>query len=159
MSRATFLMTSNIGAHIFDKEHRLGFVKARTHDDFTKEIRAELRKELRPEFLNRIDEVLVYFPLETDDLLQIGRRTLASLQQRFARRGIWLTVADDVYSFLVERVVGREGARSLQRLTEKLIARPLTELLLSSDDFRMVEVVVSDGSICVQALQMHQQEV
>lgn len=159
MSRATFLMTSNIGAHIFDKEHRLGFVKARTHDDFTKEIRAELRKELRPEFLNRIDEILVYFPLETDDLLQIGRRTLASLQKRFARRGIWLTVADDVYAFLVERVVGREGARSLQRLTEKLIARPLTELLLSSDELRMVEVIVSDGSICVQALQTHQQEV
>lgn len=136
------IMTSNLGAsHLKPSGPVMGFS---TGDDSAKdreasfeiakkEIMADVKRFFRPEFLNRIDEIIVFKPLEQKDLRQIVDILLKDLTKRLGEKGValdWTTSADDV---LVEEGTDfAYGARPLKRAIQKLVEDPIAEMLLSS---------------------------
>lgn len=134
------IMTSNLGAsHLKPSAPVMGFAagtgtdkdKAASFDMAKKEILDDVKKFFRPEFLNRIDEMLVFKPLETDDLRRIVALLLEDLGRRLQEKGVqmtWTTEADDV--LVQEGTDFAYGARPLKRAIQKLVEDPIAEMLL-----------------------------
>jgi ATP-dependent Clp protease ATP-binding subunit ClpB len=120
------IMTSNLGSHIFREHARPEQVRPL--------LMQELRNTLRPEFLNRIDEVVIFAPLGREALDRIVDIQLGHLRQRLAARRIELTVTDAARALL-----GREGydptfgARPLKRTIQRLVQDPLSLKLLQRE--------------------------
>lgn len=136
------IMTSNLGAsHLKPSGPVMGFsTGGDSAKDWEasfavakKEIMADVKRFFRPEFLNRIDEIIVFKPLEQKDLRQIVDILLKDLTKRLGEKGValdWTTAADDV---LVEEGTDfAYGARPLKRAIQKLVEDPIAEMLLSS---------------------------
>jgi ATP-dependent Clp protease ATP-binding subunit ClpC len=135
------IMTSNTGAgQIFD-EAVIGFNTSpskqlaeieKVHEENTDKVMAELRRQFRPEFLNRIDRVIVFRPLAQMDIKEIVNLQLNRLGLRLAERQIRLKVTDGAKKLLVEKGHDvKNGARPLKRVIQQLIEDPLAEALLS----------------------------
>ena len=95
---------------------------------------ADVKRFFRPEFLNRIDEIIVFKPLEQKDLRQIVDILLKDLTKRLGEKGIamdWTTAADDI--LVKEGTDFAYGARPLKRAIQKLVEDPISEMLLSGD--------------------------
>lgn len=137
------IMTSNLGAsHLKPSGPVMGFStggdSAKDREAFfevaKKEIMADVKRFFRPEFLNRIDEIIVFKPLEQKDLRQIVDILLKDLTKRLGEKGIamdWTTAADDI--LVKEGTDFAYGARPLKRAIQKLVEDPISEMLLSGD--------------------------
>lgn len=136
------IMTSNLGAsHLKPSGPVMGFStggdsakdREASFAVAKKEIMADVKRFFRPESLNRIDEIIVFKPLEQKDLRQIVDILLKDLTKRLGEKGValdWTTAADDV---LVEEGTDfAYGARPLKRAIQKLVEDPIAEMLLSS---------------------------
>lgn len=136
------IMTSNLGAsHLKPSGPVMGFStggdsakdREASFAVAKKEIMADVKRFFRPEFLNRIDEIIVFKPLEQKDLRQIVDILLKDLTKRLSEKGValdWTTAADDV---LVEEGTDfAYGARPLKRAIQKLVEDPIAEMLLSN---------------------------
>ncbi len=136
------IMTSNLGAaHLKPSGPVMGFSTGSDNDKdrkasfeiAKKEIMADVKRFFRPEFLNRIDEIIVFKPLEQKDLRQIVDILLKDLTKRLGEKGVamdWTTAADDV--LVQEGTDFAYGARPLKRAIQKLVEDPIAEMLLSS---------------------------
>ncbi|WP_298590151.1 ATP-dependent Clp protease ATP-binding subunit [uncultured Megasphaera sp.] len=136
------IMTSNLGAsHLKPSGPVMGFStggdsakdREASFEIAKKEIMADVKRFFRPEFLNRIDEIIVFKPLEQKDLRQIVDILLKDLTKRLGEKGIaldWTTAADDV--LVQEGTDFAYGARPLKRAIQKLVEDPVAEMLLSS---------------------------
>lgn len=137
------IMTSNLGAsHLKPSGPVMGFStggdsakdREASFEVAKKEIMADVKRFFRPEFLNRIDEIIVFKPLEQKDLRQIVDILLKDLTKRLGEKGIamdWTTAADDV--LVKEGTDFAYGARPLKRAIQKLVEDPISEMLLSGD--------------------------
>ena len=132
------IMTSNLGSHIFREYERPE--KARPL------LMQELRTALRPEFLNRIDEVVIFNPLGRAEIARIVEIQLGHLQRRLGAKRIQLEVTDAAKALL-----GREGydptfgARPLKRTIQRLVQDPLA-LRLLENEFVEGDTVVVDAA-------------
>ena len=137
------IMTSNLGAsHLKPSGPVMGFStggdsakdREASFEVAKKEIMADVKRFFRPEFLNRIDEIIVFKPLEQKDLRQIVDILLQDLTKRLGEKGVamdWTTAADDV--LVQEGTDFAYGARPLKRAIQKLVEDPISEMLLSGD--------------------------
>ena len=92
------------------------------------------KRKFRPEFLNRVDDIVVFRNLIRDDLANIVRIEIAKLAKRFAETGKSLHVGDDVIAKVLDSVSGTEyGARPLRRAVERLLEDPLSDAILRGD--------------------------
>ena len=146
------IMTSNMGSHIiqdnFEKvtEDNKEEIVERTKT----EVMALLRQTIRPEFLNRIDEVIMFQPLMKKEIKGIIRLQLEGLKKLVAANGINLQFSDYVYEFLAENGYDPQfGARPLKRLIQKEIVNQLSKRILAADidKTRPVLVDVFDGTV------------
>jgi len=129
------IMTSNFGAEYFKQESTIGFASKEDKEKSFEKIRdlilSELKKYFRPEFLNRLDEIVFFRPLTKDDLKKIVELLLKPLILRLSEKKITLEVSEKVKEFLVEK--GYDplyGARPLRRTIQSYIEDPFAELLL-----------------------------
>lgn len=137
------IMTSNLGAsHLKPSGPVMGFStggdsakdREASFEVAKKEIMADVKRFFRPEFLNRIDEIIVFKPLEQKDLRQIVDILLKDLTKRLGEKGVamdWTMAADDV--LVQEGTDFAYGARPLKRAIQKLVEDPISEMLLSGD--------------------------
>lgn len=137
------IMTSNLGAsHLKPSGPVMGFStggdsakdREASFEVAKKEIMVDVKRFFRPEFLNRIDEIIVFKPLEQKDLRQIVDILLKDLTKRLGEKGVamdWTTAADDV--LVQEGTDFAYGARPLKRAIQKLVEDPISEMLLSGD--------------------------
>lgn len=137
------IMTSNLGAsHLKPSGPVMGFStggdsakdREASFEVAKKEIMADVKRFFRPEFLNRIDEIIVFKPLEQKDLRQIVDILLKDLTKRLGEKGVamdWTTAADDI--LVKEGTDFAYGARPLKRAIQKLVEDPISEMLLSGD--------------------------
>ena len=137
------IMTSNLGAsHLRPSGPVMGFAtgsdgagsEEKAFKEARKEILDEVKRFFRPEFLNRIDEMIVFKPLAQSDLRQIVDIMLKELTSRLGEKGIGLnctTAADDV--LVQDGTDFAYGARPLKRAIQKLVEDPISEMLLSGD--------------------------
>jgi len=132
------IMTSNLGSHMITSGGGLGFGKTKTEDsqdDKKKKIRAdvmaEVERHFRPEFLNRVDELIVFNPLSREDLKRILNLQLSEVLKRIARRGVRVELDPSAEEFLIKQGFSEDyGARPLRRAIERFVEDPLAEEIL-----------------------------
>jgi ATP-dependent Clp protease ATP-binding subunit ClpC len=135
------IMTSNLGSAQLKSGQGLGFGKidqGHTDVDRAKRMKAdvmfEVERHFRPEFLNRIDEMIVFNPLSKEDLKRIISLQLKEVLTRLLQRGITLTLDEKADDFLIKQGFSEDyGARPLRRAIERFIEDPLAEQLLRTD--------------------------
>ena len=131
------IMTSNIGADLIKGGGGFGFGKHAPSDKF-ESIKSVLMKEIerffRPEFINRLDDVIVFKPLTKDDLIHIVEFEVAKVAERLKMQGFTLSLDQPAKDFLIDKGYNPDfGARPLRRAIGTYIEDPLSELLLSGD--------------------------
>jgi ATP-dependent Clp protease ATP-binding subunit ClpB len=128
------IMTSNIGSYLFRKMGSIGFSDENKEpmEDYKDKIQKALRDFFKPEFLNRIDEIIIFRPLSKDDLRKIVEIQLNKVRQRLLEKGIEVEFSDEVKELLVEKGFDEiYGARPLQRAIQKYILNPLAEKIIA----------------------------
>ena len=130
------ILTSNVGAHAV-KELSLGFGaadEASEYEDMRRNIDEALKKQFRPEFLNRLDDVIIFHKLSRENAAVICDKLLAGLNKRLEGQKIRLTVTAAAKELIVERGYSDEyGARPLKRTVQKLVEDGLSEELLKGE--------------------------
>ena len=150
------IMTSNLGSHVMKAGATLGFGKpsaAETQDDRKSKMRTdvmhEVERHFRPEFLNRVDELVIFNPLEKDDIARIVRLQLIEVFDRVRDRGIQIDIAEDAVEFLMGKGFDPDyGARPMRRAIERYIEDPLAEKFLHPDfDAERPVLVTVEGPV------------
>jgi ATP-dependent Clp protease ATP-binding subunit ClpB len=143
------IMTSNIGSHRI-LEYRGSFA-GEGYDRMKDAVLEELRRHFRPEFLNRVDETIVFHSLSEEHLKEIVEIQLNSLRKRLAERHIELELTDRARGFLVRTGYDPAyGARPLKRAIQREIETPMARRILAGDirdGERLVADVDSSGKL------------
>ncbi|HLC15214.1 MAG TPA: ATP-dependent Clp protease ATP-binding subunit [Thermodesulfovibrionia bacterium] len=147
------IMTSNLGARIIDKAVPLGFTKSDPQTVYEKirgTVLSELKKAFNPEFLNRVDDTIVFHPLEVEHLKQIIDLLTDELNSQLLDKDLAVELTDEVKEWLIEK--GHEpsyGARPLRRIMQKYIEDPLSEKMLAYDlqDVQKLKLILDVDSI------------
>lgn len=139
---AIIIMTSNVGASkIINNKTALGFGESEDENKNIEDLVMEdLKKTFKPEFLNRIDEIIVFNRLEKDDIKEIAKRMLKTLTKRLDEMNIEISFTDEAISAIADAGFDNVyGARPLRRAIQQKIEDPISELILEKQ-------VVSGGS-------------
>ncbi len=131
---AVIIMTSNVGARIIEKATPLGFQRVAAEDVYQKikdNVLVELKKTFNPEFLNRVDEIVVFHPLEKEHLYSIIDMLVTDTNRQLMEQGIVIEVDHAVKEWIVKKYYQPNyGARPMRRAVQKEIEDPLSEELL-----------------------------
>ncbi len=145
---SVIIMTSNIGAEHIDRMSKLGF--APQMDDKTQygqakdKVLESLKHYFRPEFLNRLDEIIVFDILSQDVIKDIVRMQIDLISKRLAAKDIALTLSDEVYDYLSQKGYSPQyGARPLKRLIQSKILTPVASMMISEGMLKGGKVAVS----------------
>lgn len=141
------IMTSNVGARLItEKQSSLGFnsenenVEKSEKKDIKELVTGELRKVFRPEFLNRVDDIIVFNKLNKDEIKQIAVKMLKTLENRLDKMNIKISFTDNAISEIADKGFDENyGARPLRRAIQNEIEDPLSE--------QMLEGKVKDGAV------------
>ena len=154
---AVIIMTSNLGARMIDKDTTLGFRQDDVQSQYTKmkeNVMSELKRAFNPEFLNRIDEAVVFHPLSQEHLLDIVDLLIKELNTHMVdSHSLHLEVARDVKEWIIrENYLPTYGARPMRRAIQKQIADPISEEILRGRFKEMQKVLVAfkDGAVVFQ---------
>ena len=128
------ILTSNVGAHEVRSAAPLGFSQEKregAYEEMKERIEAALKRQFKPEFLNRLDDIIIFHKLSRGDAALICERIVASLAKRLAQRGVSLIVRPAALEKLVEEGYSEEfGARPLKRVVRRRIEDGLSEEIL-----------------------------
>lgn len=159
------IMTSNLGAKALHKNSpELGFLAAKKADsnvdenkgiDFKeakKSVMDAVKRHFRPEFLNRIDEMIVFHPLTEEDLKEIVTILMSDVTKRLGERDLQLEITPEAMKFLVKE--GSDftmGARPLKRAIQRLIEDPVSDLILKGDakEGKIIKADAKDNDLVV----------
>ncbi|MDQ3090268.1 MAG: ATP-dependent Clp protease ATP-binding subunit [Actinomycetota bacterium] len=145
---AIVIMTSNIGAQEIARNTPLGFAVSEdetgiTYDDMKNRIMGELKKVFRPEFLNRIDDVIVFHKLQKPEIKQIIELLLRRVRESMAERELQLELTEEAKDFLVDKGWDPSmGARPLRRAIQRYIEDQLADFVLRQELIPQATVVV-----------------
>jgi ATP-dependent Clp protease ATP-binding subunit ClpB len=128
------IMTSNIGSPVIQEYYSEGKLSSRDHSEMEKLVRAELRTHFRPEFLNRVDEIIIFHNLDEKQLSAIVDIQLRRLEQRLGQQHISLQVDSSARKVLAQEGYDPQfGARPLKRTIQDLMLDPLATKLLTGE--------------------------
>jgi ATP-dependent Clp protease ATP-binding subunit ClpC len=130
------IMTSNIGARHLQKKQGLGFQSDRedlVNDKVEELVKQEVKKTFNPEFLNRLDEVILFLSLSDADLIQIVELLVQSLNANLAQKAITISVTEEAKKWILDKTLGDRsyGARPLRRALQRYVEDPLSEALIA----------------------------
>ncbi len=144
------VMTSNLGTKMIQKGVSLGFqhdVESDNTSRMRSEVLDELKRHFSPEFLNRIDEVVVFHSLTKEHLIRIVDILIGELNARLVERGIHLDVNDEVKLWLIDQgFESQYGARPLRRTIQRCLGDPLSEELIKGKfkEAKKIKVILTD---------------
>src|SRR5438132_575779 len=132
---AIIIMTSNIGARHLQKREGLGFQSQKEEmvsEKIEDLVKNEVKRTFNPEFLNRLDEIILFSALAETDLIQILELMVNQLNQNLAQKSITVSVTDEAKKWVLNQTAGDRsyGARPLRRALQKYIEDPLSEALI-----------------------------
>ena len=153
------IMTSNLGARFLEKRGHLGFsapmgegISAKIEE----QVRSEVKKAFNPEFLNRLDEVILFTSLSDDDLIQIMDLLVDQVNVNLVAKQVKIRLSPDASKYILEKTCGDRsyGARPLRRALQKYIEDPLSEALIQGSLPRPseLEVYLGDTGIFYRVL-------
>lgn len=146
------VMTSNVGADLIRKGSEVGFgarEESLDYDQIKEKILMAVKKQFKPEFLNRLNDTIIFHPLNRAELLRVIELEVAKVQNRISRRQLFITLDDIAKNFLVEKGFQPEmGARPLRRTIEQYLEDPLAEkVLLNPNEGRRCLVTVEGDQL------------
>jgi ATP-dependent Clp protease ATP-binding subunit ClpC len=159
---AILVMTSNIGADVIKNQSSLGFAMKRdevteerlSYEDMRKKLSESLKRAFRPEFINRLDSVVIFRSLTRDDILKIVNLELEKVAERLKEHSLVLTATPEALASIAEQGYDAEfGARPLRRVIQQKVEDLLSDKLLSGEfaDGDAIEVTVNDdGEITLE---------
>ena len=133
------IMTSNIGARYITDRKKLGFGSGekREYDESKNEIIKELKKEFRPEIINRIDEIIVFHQLENSEIIDIAKIMLKQIEKRLEEKKYFVKIDDSVAEIIANSEIDKNyGARPLRRKIQELVEDRLSEEILQGNIVR-----------------------
>ncbi|MDX2177130.1 MAG: ATP-dependent Clp protease ATP-binding subunit [Candidatus Sumerlaeia bacterium] len=149
---AVIILTSNVGTKRM-KSAALGFQSSEEEIDYKTmrdRVMVEVKKVFNPEFINRLDELIVFRPLTKEDIMSIASIQMRSLNNRLAEREIKLVMSEEVKGYLVEKGYEAEyGARPLRRVIQRSLEDPLSLKIIAGElpDNSTVTASMKDGEI------------
>lgn len=158
------VMTSNVGAAQIHRDTVLGFRTEEDERDSYERMRdkvlSELKRTFRPEFLNRVDEVIVFHALGRDHMEKIVELMLLDLKVHLEPRGIHLSFTDEAKALLVQEGYNPDyGARPLRRVIQRMVEDRLSDEILAGNvrDGQSVEVDEAEGELTFKALELQRE--
>ena len=151
------IMTSNIGARLITEKKNLGFSNnsdsEKDYENTKKDVMAELKKEFRPEFINRIDEIIVFHKLSDDEIKQIIELMLKQVENRLQKQKINIKIDESVKELIAKQGINRSfGARPLRRTIQSLVEDSLADIILenkaSNKEQKYILFVENEKVIC-----------
>ena len=137
-TNAVIIMTSNLGSRLLNnRDKTMGFLSAekgieKEFEKIKKEIMDTVKVHFRPEFINRIDEIVVFHPLSKDDLTEISKLLLKNVEDKLNSLNLKIVISDEARDGLIAKGSDFEyGARPLKRTIQKEIEDPVSELILA----------------------------
>ena len=129
------VMTSNVGTSFVKKAGALGFAGVRDDEEEThKRIEDELKRTFRPEFINRIDDIIIFEPLEQKDVIHIVDLQMKEVSSRLAEHGLFIQLTQATKEWLAEQGYDKDfGARPLKRALQRYVESPLSMQLLKGE--------------------------
>jgi len=131
------IMTTNAGAEAIKNESAFGFQKPdddASYESMKGRVNERIEKVFRPEFLNRVDDVIIFHHLTVDDLKEVIDIELAKVRERLGERGLKLELTEEAKKFLIKKGSDTDfGARPLRRALENYIEDPVSEELLKGE--------------------------
>ncbi|MFN2138449.1 MAG: AAA family ATPase, partial [Candidatus Promineifilaceae bacterium] len=131
------VMTSNVGTSFVKRSGALGFTGGHDKDEAAdhKRIEDALKKTFRPEFINRIDEIIIFEPLSEDDVVEIVNLQMRDVQARLSEQGdLTIELTDEAKRWLAKQGFDEDfGARPLKRAIQRFVESPLSVQLLKGD--------------------------
>src|SRR4030081_1792111 len=129
------IMTSNIGARFIEKKGRMGFASGQPKDtaqSVNEMVMGEVKRTFNPEFINRVDEIIIFDALTDEDLSRITRLLVDQLNANLKEKGITVSIKNDGVDWLLQKTLTDRsyGARPLRRALQKYIEDPLSEALI-----------------------------
>ena len=152
------IMTSNIGARYIQKKAALGFQSSdarEIHKNITEMVLSEVKRTFNPEFVNRVDEIIVFEGLSDEDLAEITKMLIAQMNENLLDRQLRIVLAPDVIEWIINLTCKDRsyGARPLRRAIQRYVEDPLSEELirgyLRDGD---IEVYLEGGSLAYRAV-------
>ncbi|MFH1790524.1 MAG: ATP-dependent Clp protease ATP-binding subunit [Candidatus Omnitrophota bacterium] len=130
------IMTTNIGADMLRKQGSIGFQatekESETHKDMKSRLLEEVKKVFKPEFLNRVDDIIVFRSLTRDDLRHIVEIEVKDVMERLKDQNIVITLSDGAKQFLIDKGFDKIfGARPLKRTIQRFLEDPLAQGIIS----------------------------
>mgnify|MGYP000867192671 FL=1 len=146
------IMTSNVGATLLKKQNVLGFTrqsseKKEEYEKMKETIQAELRRTFRPEFLNRIDDIIIFHSLNETQVKEIVDIMIKNLQKRLKEMDIKVKISDETRTFISKKGFDPEfGARPLERVIRSMIEDQLAEEILKGNVSKTDNILINyDG--------------
>jgi len=141
------IMTSNVGADFIEKQSQLGFKtendEKANYEQMKDNVMSQLRKTFRPEFLNRLDEIIVFHSLNKDHIKKIVDLMLDDLRDRLEEKDIELEMSEAAKAKLAEDGYDSEfGARPLRRTIQRQIENPLSIKILDKEFEEKSQIIV-----------------
>ncbi len=163
---AIIIMTSNIGARHLQKREGLGFQSSKEDlisDKVEDLVRNEGKRTFNPEFLNRLDEIILFNALTENDLVQILELMVSQLNQNLAPKSITMTVTDAAKKWVLSQTLSDRsyGARPLRRALQKYVEDPLSEALIQGTITTrpaFIEVFLEDNKLYYRLVDSHKTE-
>ena len=148
------IMTSNIGARYITEKKTLGFTEKNDEDiDIKREVIKELKKEMRPELINRIDEIIVFHKLNDEDLVKITQIMLNNVEKRLKEEKNNVEIKPQVAYYIVESETDKTfGARPLRRKIQNIVEDTISEKILNGELVKDEQFVIDikDDQICIE---------
>ena len=148
------IMTSNIGARYITEKKTLGFTEKNDEDiDIKREVIKELKKEMRPELINRIDEIIVFHKLNDEDLVKITQIMLNNVEKRLKEEKFNVEIKPQVAYYIVESETDKTfGARPLRRKIQNIVEDTISEKILNGELVKDEQFVIDikDDQICIE---------
>ena len=152
------IMTSNIGARYIQKKAALGFQSSdarEIHKNITEMVLGEVKRTFNPEFVNRVDEIIVFEGLSDEDLAEITKMLVAQMNENLLDRQLRIVLAPDVIEWIINLTCKDRsyGARPLRRAIQRYVEDPLSEELIRGDlRDGDIEVYLEGGSLAYRAV-------
>jgi ATP-dependent Clp protease ATP-binding subunit ClpC len=161
---AIFIMTSNIGARFIQKRATLGFQTGAdsSRQKMEEQVMSEVKKTFAPEFINRLDEIIIFDELLDDDLMQIIDLQVGKLNGMLEGRALQIRLTDDAKRWLIKKTCADRsyGARPLRRALQKNVEDELSESLIQGklSEESLVEVFCENDKLMFRPIRLEQPE-
>ncbi len=158
------IMTSNVGAELIKRQTSMGFGAASGDDDYEgmkEKIMEEAKRVFKPEFLNRLDDIIVFHTLERPQLIEIVNLEVGKVTKRLKNKDLHVELTSEAVDFLIEKGYDPAyGARPMRRAVEKYLEDPLAEALLRSEvkTGDRIEVAIEDDEVKFNTLEPSEDE-